>query len=670
MNIVEKLHQNFLTEAKSSPILLNDLAAMEKYIAESYTERSLIELLQNADDACATKFYIKKLKNNIYLVANNGRNFTEEDLYALCRSGASTKKRKSGTIGFRGIGFKSVVNYAKTVHLISGDIRATFSREETKKEIPDIEMVPLIRIPHIFNGKNYLSEIEKVFENGYTTIFVFESENDALEYEIQNFNISCMIFLRNLSEILYRGNMKKIWKTNAKKNRDMSKIITCFDGEEKSTWLVFSNDSHSPCDIAFRYENNRAVPSSREESVIHSFMPTNSKLSIPIKINGDFSTDPSRTKVTIDDETMEAINLCGTFLSEIAINLIDSGEDVLGIINIISMGEIDPLNTVRGKSISDYFIESVRNDIKNHFQKIATGKNIYYQQDGITDTDFDVIIKKIDAVGIGNKEERKILGIINFLKNIGIKPIPTDKILEIMEMFECEKATRIQVLTDVVQNSRLGINQDIKEKVKKAKLIEYSKGVKSIEEQDTNDVMEESYQGAVAEKLGATSGLEWFARQMNISLSKNNLTQKGELNKGNEKIVFTNHVIKKWRSVEENFLQFIQNLPNVNSAFDVANKNLGYDVEAVLKNGEHEYYEIKSVNRMGEPFSMTNNEFSSAVQYKEKYKLAVVQQNKNQFIVCIISDPANSLTLTKKVTRWEWYCNDYSGNMMQSMIES
>ena len=131
MNIVEKLHKEFLIEASSSPILLNDLAAMEKYIAESYMGRSLIELLQNADDAYATKFCIRKIKNNTYLIANNGREFTEEDLYALCRSGASTKRRKSGTIGFRGIGFKSVVNYSKTVHLISGNIRTTFSRDKT-----------------------------------------------------------------------------------------------------------------------------------------------------------------------------------------------------------------------------------------------------------------------------------------------------------------------------------------------------------------------------------------------------------------------------------------------------------------------------------------------------------------------------------------------------------
>lgn len=670
MDIVEKLHKEFLSEASSSPILLNDLAAMEKYIAESYMGRSLIELLQNADDAYATKFCISKLKNNTYLIANNGRAFTEEDLYALCRSGASTKRRKSGTIGFRGIGFKSVVNYAKTVHLISGNIRTTFSRDKTKKEITNIEKVPLIRIPHFFSGDNYNKIVQQVLGNGYTTAFIFETENDLLESEIQDFNISCMIFLQNLSEILYKSDSIQLWKTEKKKKSNISKIITCFDGKEKTTWLVFSNEKKRPCDIAFRYDMDKVVSASKEESVIHSFMPTNNRLSIPIKINGDFSTDPSRTKVTIDAETMNAINNCGTFLSEIAINIIDSGKDELGIIKAISIGSIDPLSNIRGKSVSDYLVECVHENLKKYFQKFAHDKDIYYQRNGITDRDFDIIINTINAVGIGNKIEKDILGITELVKNIGIKQIPIDKILEVMKTIECEKATRIQILSDVVQDSRLGIKQDIKEKIKKAKLIEYSNGVKSIEEQEQNDLMEESYQGAVVEKLGTLSGLEWFAKQMNIAIKNNNFKQEVKELALNKNIVFTNHIIKKWRSVEENFLQFVQNLSEVDTAIDVANKNLGYDIEVTLKSGEHEYYEIKSVNRIGDTFSITNNEFSSAIQHKGKYKLAVVQQEKCQFNVCIISDPANSLILTKRVTRWEWYCSDYSGSIFQAQMES
>ena len=74
---VIEIKNSFLTEAKFSPGLLNDLAGMETYISESYQGRSLIELLQNADDCGSSKFYIKKLDTNLFLVANNGREFNK-----------------------------------------------------------------------------------------------------------------------------------------------------------------------------------------------------------------------------------------------------------------------------------------------------------------------------------------------------------------------------------------------------------------------------------------------------------------------------------------------------------------------------------------------------------------------------------------------------------------
>ena len=93
-DVVEKIKNMFIKEAAESPVLFNDLANLEKYVSESYSGRSLIELLQNADDATATRFLLQRIDSNVFLVANDGRPFTDEDLFSLCRSGASTKKKK------------------------------------------------------------------------------------------------------------------------------------------------------------------------------------------------------------------------------------------------------------------------------------------------------------------------------------------------------------------------------------------------------------------------------------------------------------------------------------------------------------------------------------------------------------------------------------------------
>ena len=203
MNIVEQLHDKFIEEARNSPILLNDLSNMEKYIAESYSGRSLIELIQNADDAMSKRFLFKRIDDNSFLIANDGRVFDENDLMSLCRSGSSTKKRSNNNIGYRGIGFKSVVNYSELVHINSGDIKTTFSKTATKSELPNSSLVPLIRVPHQYKGEKYNNIIDSLKNDGYTTFFIFETFNSIISEEIQIFDNSCMLFLNHIEENIF-----------------------------------------------------------------------------------------------------------------------------------------------------------------------------------------------------------------------------------------------------------------------------------------------------------------------------------------------------------------------------------------------------------------------------------------------------------------------------------
>lgn len=75
--------------------------------------------------------------------------------------------------------------------------------------------------------------------------------------------------------------------------------------------------------------------------------------------------------------------------------------------------------------------------------------------------------------------------------------------------------------------------------------------------------------------------------------------------------------VKKWRSVEENTIEILRGFDEIANVLDVAAQNVGYDIEVITKDGTHKYFEVKSVDNIGAPFSMTNNEFSAAVQYKE-----------------------------------------------------
>lgn len=673
MEIVEKLHNSFLEEAKRSPILLSDLANMEKYISESYTGRSLIELLQNADDAGASKFEIVEISSKVYGVANNGREFCENDLVSLCRSGTSTKKRKTNTIGYRGIGFKSVVNYAKAVHLYSGHIATTFSRQLTKNLLPEANTVPLIRIPHKFCGNAYDNSINDLLRDRYSTVFVFETEGDCLLDEISMFDTSCMLFLRNIREIHFNLSSKKI--TYMVKYTNLSSLcdeIEFLGTQNNDRWIVCSDELKSDVKLAFKYDGNRVIPASPQESVIHSFMPTNDKLNVPIKINGDFSTDPSRTKVIYDTETENAIEGCVDLTNNILKNILAENYDRYGFINILAQASLDPLRAINGNTISDFYIEKLIKKAKEQLQKYAEDvKEIYYQPQGITNVDFEQICRINNIYGIGNDIDANIRGILQFVKMIGIRILPIEMMLDAMKDCILSKESRIEVMYELVDRSRFGLDKALLTKFNNANVITFNTDVKKVINCDKNDIIEDSFNAAVIEKVGSVVYVEQFYKVLGLK----NIRQQGYNKEISPSIISRNvgsigtkSVVKKWRTVEQNLGEILRSLDGVVNVIDVAAQNVGYDIETIMTDGTHRYYEVKSVDNMGNAFTMTNNEFSSAVQYKDKYYLAIVQQDESRIEVCFICDPISTLNMTKRVTKWEWYCSSYTGEFLECNI--
>jgi hypothetical protein len=149
-----KLIDDLQQSAHGSASLLAELAGLETYIAETYTQRCLTELLQNSDDSMATKVCIYR-DNDDLIYLNNGNVFNENDFLSLCRSALSSKKRGE-SIGYRGIGFKSVVNICNSVIVASGELRCAFDRKRTLSLLNTESKVPLIRVPHLLTSEELI----------------------------------------------------------------------------------------------------------------------------------------------------------------------------------------------------------------------------------------------------------------------------------------------------------------------------------------------------------------------------------------------------------------------------------------------------------------------------------------------------------------------------------
>src|SRR5260370_20527137 len=129
--------EKILSEIKESrgTRLWKDSVNMLNTVSESIFSRSahfILELLQNAEDAGPSSGVDKgevefRISQNEITVVHNGAPFSEANVDAICGV-RSTKKPEEGTLGYLGIGFKSVFKVTDCPQIHSGGFHFKFDR--------------------------------------------------------------------------------------------------------------------------------------------------------------------------------------------------------------------------------------------------------------------------------------------------------------------------------------------------------------------------------------------------------------------------------------------------------------------------------------------------------------------------------------------------------------
>jgi len=100
--------------------------SIEEQLSEEYHARFLIELIQNADDACGKDggilIIIRQEPSPRVVVCNTGKGFTRKNFESLCTLGL-TDKNPEEAIGNKGLGFRSVLEVCKSPFIYSSDIK-------------------------------------------------------------------------------------------------------------------------------------------------------------------------------------------------------------------------------------------------------------------------------------------------------------------------------------------------------------------------------------------------------------------------------------------------------------------------------------------------------------------------------------------------------------------
>ena len=283
-------------------------------LADRYAKRThfIFELLQNAEDALARRKKCQgsravsfELEETSLRVSHYGDPFNESDVRGICGIDESTKEFNE--IGRFGIGFKSVYAFTDRPKIHSGS--EDFAIEEYVRPIA----------------------VSKIDRHADETVIQIPFKNpadnsarDEIVDELKQIGGSALLFLREISEIIWRVEDGASGHYLRESVLEEEKVDLCVrrvaiigeqEGQRETDeeWLIFSspalpnNGSQAkPVEIAFSCLQGEVSNSPRirrvKKSPLVVFFPTDIETHLGFLVQGPYRTTPSRDNIARDDE--------------------------------------------------------------------------------------------------------------------------------------------------------------------------------------------------------------------------------------------------------------------------------------------------------------------------------------------------------------------------------
>jgi len=229
-------------------------------IWESST-RYVYELLQNAEDAKAKEFRIYISKKRIKIV-HDGSVFTEDDVRNVCY--AISKKDPNETIGYLGVGFRSVFTVTDKPEIYSEKYMFRFDKEKCLREFGDDSSFYFY--PYRIERRTESIDLKKT-----TFILPFKSEEffDKSIEQLEKLGTHSLLFFRNIKSISIHNeedgstqicNITPMSDLKPLSNNENIKIgkYLLVEGSTATRFLVFRGTFKVPDDIREDEETKRA----------------------------------------------------------------------------------------------------------------------------------------------------------------------------------------------------------------------------------------------------------------------------------------------------------------------------------------------------------------------------------------------------------------------------
>jgi len=402
--------------------------------------------------------------------------------------------------------------------------------------------------------------------------------------------------------------------------------------------------------LAFSHDDSGIVPMKGEQAVVHAFLPTHEPTGFPFKLNGDISTDPSRTRIVQDERTAASVKTAAQFMVELIRELISGNGDAR------LMSALIPVSDPR---MAGFQRRSFRTDFYAAIQQAGKGKfeDVFCRPAWLNAADFDRLAKALGIKSIPRKFD-SIEGLPGLFKFLGGKEAMFQNIAPALERTApsvtgaAEIAAHLTTLFSTRQVEPQLINPAWK-------LWSVGKGVVSLDEVKQEKIsFADGFVEAIVEKVGSPTELRRFFTAMTDKVTAAKLVPDGQAadtsGSGGKQTSKLNPQIslKRWRSAEQQVLSVLTALGW--KVEDVSRQNLGYDIEGRTPEGEDAFVEVKAIDHPGQAFTLTSNEEAVARQKGDAYRLALVRQANDCLEIAFIEDPIHKLKLTRQCRHWVW----------------
>lgn len=322
INLRSKVLSNY-----KDPQLMFSAFKTESDTNKGYNGRQVLELFQNCDDEDSPEVLIKIDKERkVFSISNIGTPFSEKGYNSLFYASLSSKV--SGKfIGNKGLGFRSIINWANEINIYSNGIclkyaphfiENAFHQLHPSKEdrlallqerglVNSVIPLPLLSYPDI-------TEVQ--LNNGYTTtieICYKDGFYDNIVEQVESITEETLLFLNTIKHVKFEGfkNQKDIL-INQKQELEIipatvapTSVITI----NNKTWNIV--EESNPLDDKYQnkqstnkdfYQLKLAFQNDFSDNInsLFSYFLTEEPLAFPFLIHGTFELDQNRKRISND----------------------------------------------------------------------------------------------------------------------------------------------------------------------------------------------------------------------------------------------------------------------------------------------------------------------------------------------------------------------------------